>query len=110
MIGSLYCSPSNRFTNWLTSSKYYNFFKKNSLIVIPPSYALEYKVAVDFRKRYQLNLVYAYKMKSWPEVDYWATPNFYFYKDGKLVDSFDSWPKDGRRIKRFEKAIWTLNQ
>ena len=108
MVGSLYCSPSNRFINWLTSSKYINFFQSNSLIIIPPSYSLEYQSVIDFREKYQSNLVYAYSMENWSEVDYWATPNFYFYNDGKLIDSFDGWPKDGRRIKRFEKAIESI--
>lgn len=31
----------------------------------------------------------------WPGLDFSGTPKFYFFKDGKLVDSVDGWPSPG---------------
>ncbi len=31
----------------------------------------------------------------WPAIDDWATPNFYFFKDGELTSTVSGWPLDG---------------
>jgi hypothetical protein len=43
-----------------------------------------------------IRLQYTYSQKQWPEIEYWATPTFYFYQDGKLVNQMSGWPKKGR--------------
>lgn len=37
-----------------------------------------------------------YQESQWPEIDYWGTPAFYFYLDGRLQGSVLGWPKEGR--------------
>lgn len=40
---------------------------------------------------------WAYQTSDWPMIKRWATPNFYFYLDGKLVDTVIGWPPEGQR-------------
>lgn len=37
-----------------------------------------------------------YQTQQWPEIDYWGTPAFYFYQDGRLQGSLLGWPAEGR--------------
>ncbi|MBS0571249.1 MAG: hypothetical protein JSS28_11610 [Proteobacteria bacterium] len=37
----------------------------------------------------------AYKASEWPLVDSWATPTFYFVKDGKVAAKVVGWPDEG---------------
>ncbi len=43
---------------------------------------------------------YADASSDWPEINYWGTPSFYFFRDGELAAKVVGWPKDdapGRR-------------
>lgn len=40
---------------------------------------------------------WAYRTADWPTVKRWATPSFYFYRDGKLVETVNGWPEQGER-------------
>jgi hypothetical protein len=37
------------------------------------------------------------RREEWPMIDTWATPTFYFIKDGAVVAKVIGWPKEGRR-------------
>jgi hypothetical protein len=49
----------------------------------------------------------------WPMIDDWATPNFYLLQDGRVVDHFSGWPKEGHEarfremVARFEHCLAT---
>jgi hypothetical protein len=45
-----------------------------------------------------IEMKYTYQESQWPEIEYWATPSFYFYfyMDGKLVKQVVGWPHEGR--------------
>ncbi|WP_215407775.1 hypothetical protein [Janthinobacterium sp. JC611] len=45
-----------------------------------------------------------YRADDWPQLPSWETPNFYFFNNGVLVDSFAGWPKEGR-IDRFLEGL-----
>ncbi|MCU4491430.1 hypothetical protein KTI63_02985 [Acinetobacter guillouiae] len=36
-----------------------------------------------------------YKKKQLPQLEMWDTPTLYFLKDGKVIDHFSGWPKEG---------------
>lgn len=42
-------------------------------------------------------IVMVYHEANWPEIDYWGTPAFYFFKDGRLTAEVIGWPKGGNR-------------
>ena len=41
-------------------------------------------------------LSYAVAMHDWPQFDSWATPVFYFMREGRVVATVTGWPKEGR--------------
>lgn len=49
------------------------------------------------RKNPHAELSMVYKESEWPEIPGWATPNFYFFKDGKLLARVEGWPQEGRK-------------
>jgi hypothetical protein len=42
-------------------------------------------------------MAYAVSRDEWPMFDAWATPTFYFFRDGRLVSKVTGWPKEGHR-------------
>jgi len=46
-------------------------------------------------------------------IDDWATPNFYLLQDGRVVDHFSGWPREGHEarfremVTRFEHCLAT---
>lgn len=45
-----------------------------------------------------------YRADDWQQLHSWETPNFYFFNNGVLVDSFAGWPREGR-IDRFLQGL-----
>ncbi|HVJ36814.1 MAG TPA: hypothetical protein VM687_03300 [Stenotrophomonas sp.] len=51
--------------------------------------------------------------RDWPMINDWATPNFYLLQDGRVVDHFSGWPREGREarfremVARFEHCLAT---
>ena len=37
----------------------------------------------------------AYRAEEWPLIDNWATPTFYFFRDGRLQSKVTGWPAEG---------------
>ncbi len=51
-------------------------------------------------------------VSDWPEVDYWGTPSFYFFKKGNLVDKMYGWHgaySESIFIKKFNKYMGYLH-
>lgn len=47
------------------------------------------------RKHPSVEMTLAVDTREWPMMDDWATPNFYFFKDGELKARVSGWPLDG---------------
>jgi len=39
----------------------------------------------------------AFRRDDWPMIDSWATPTFYFLKNGEVTAKVEGWPKEGHR-------------
>lgn len=51
-----------------------------------------------------------YKASEWPMIGEWGTPNFYFMRDGVVVDMVQGWPRDGSRMAELRAALARLEQ
>lgn len=47
------------------------------------------------REHPSIEMTLAVDAREWPAIDEWATPIFYFFKDGELKAKVKSWPLDG---------------
>ena len=47
---------------------------------------------------------WVHRQADWPEITEWATPVFYFIRDGSVVAEVTGWPKEGRRQALLEAA------
>lgn len=39
------------------------------------------------------------QQRNWPQIDSWATPTFYFFKDGNVIAKLEGWPREGNKAK-----------
>jgi hypothetical protein len=49
-------------------------------------------------------MVIAYRASDWPEINDWATPTFYVYRNGVVVAKVSGWPRQGR-AEELKRAI-----
>lgn len=71
--------------------------RKNAVWIAPPDRNMDFTAFSKWRNAYpEAPIFTAYGYSSWPELGEWGTPTFYFFEDGKLVDTLVGWPKGGR--------------
>ena len=64
----------------------------------PQSGTLDIKVFQQWNREHpEAQMTFAYKQDEWPMIDYWGTPSFYFFKNGKVAAKVVGWPKGGQR-------------
>lgn len=81
------CGFSANFQRYLTEQpKLQQLFQQYSLQIASVGYQLSANAEI-------LDI---YQTQQWPEIDYWGTPAFYFYQDGRLQGSLLGWPAKGR--------------
>lgn len=49
------------------------------------------------REHPDLPMRLAYDRSQWPQLETWATPTFYFFRDGRLQAVVEGWPEGGRK-------------
>ena len=80
-------------------------FKKDSVWIAPTDRRLYVKTLQDWNRSHPvIQYSLAYDLREWPMVDSWATPTFYFLKNGMLVDKVTGWPEEGQREALIEAA------
>ena len=52
----------------------------------------------------ELPMAFMYARSDWPMFHAWGTPTFYFFRDGKLDQTVEGWPEEGRRDALIEAA------
>lgn len=72
-------------------------FEENALWLIPPNGKLDISSVTQDPHSKDFPFKFVYDQDQWPEIDYWGTPTFYFYKDGELKYKVVGWA-DGREV------------
>lgn len=75
-------------------------FKRHAIWLAPQDGRLYVKTFQQWNREHpDEQIVMAWKGSEWPKINKsitsWATPTFYFFKDGKLVTKVVGWPKQG---------------
>ncbi|WP_299270144.1 hypothetical protein [uncultured Psychrosphaera sp.] len=115
IISSPICSPSNRFLSWLHKDENQaikNALIPNTLFMSPPASSIFISEWTAVQKKYSdVNMQLSHKKSDWPDIQSWATPTMYFYKDGKLFNQLVGWPDEGRKeeLKEAMQDIGLLN-
>lgn len=81
------------------------YFAGNSLWVAPDGLELGLDALGKWNRafpQYELGLVN--DIRDWTGVDYWDTPTFYFYENGKVVRTIRGWPPEGH-VAELKEAI-----
>lgn len=69
----------------------------DALWLAPPNGSLDLgDVQAWNRAHPDARLSYAVAMRDWPQFDSWATPVFYFMREGRVVATVTGWPREGR--------------
>lgn len=101
-----YCAPSQRALRDISNDSALSaYFRRHALWLLP----VDSDLHVDHLKRYSElaavgNVGVAYDRTSWPLVDSWSTPIFYFLRDGRVISKVQGWPKGGR-VEEVRRAI-----
>lgn len=70
---------------------------RDALWLAPPNGSLDlHDIQAWNRQHPDARLRYAVAMRDWPQFDSWATPVFYFMREGRVVATVTGWPKEGR--------------
>lgn len=73
-------------------------FRDHAQWVAPQESALAVSSLAKWNRDHPtMPIAIVYKQSEWPMVSSWATPTFYFFKDGRMVDQVTGWPTEGNR-------------
>ncbi|HJR72088.1 MAG TPA: hypothetical protein VJ806_00425 [Luteimonas sp.] len=73
-------------------------FATHSKWIAPQGRETDFAVFDEWNKAHpDTVMTVAYKRQEWPALSDWATPVFYFMRDGKVVAKVAGWPKEGRK-------------
>ena len=75
-----------------------SLFAGRTLWLMPQDGHMNIDVVRDWNREFPgYAMRWAYRTADWPMIKRWSTPNFYFYRDGTLVDTVVGWPQEGNR-------------
>lgn len=73
-------------------------FKSHSVWITPQAGKLYLSEIESWNRKYVgMPIAPVVRQSDWPVIDYWATPAFFFVRDGRVVEKVIGWPKEGRR-------------
>ena len=73
-------------------------FKAHAKWLAPQDNRIDFDVIQKWNRQHPTEeLALAFRREDWPMIDSWATPTFYFLKNGELTAKVEGWPKAGRR-------------
>ncbi len=72
-------------------------FRENAKWLAPVNGRLDVDLLQAWNKLHaDAPITVAYRAEEWPLIDNWATPTFYFFRDGRLKSKVSGWPAEGR--------------
>ncbi|NQZ07862.1 MAG: hypothetical protein HRT35_11935 [Algicola sp.] len=98
VVSSPICKPCKQAIGWLKSKPaVFDVVVKNSTWITPVFGDMFFDEIKQSHKDYApIEMKYTYQEGQWPEIEFWGTPSFYFYMDGKLVKQVVGWPGNDR--------------
>lgn len=98
VIGHPFCHFSQNAISFINTDPALNsIFTHSSTWIMPAGDALNVESVLKTNSESSIKYHYVYREAEWPEIDYWGTPAFYFYKSGRLLRKIVGWPQEGRR-------------
>lgn len=75
-----------------------DIFSKNSFWIAPVDRNVHFETLRAWNLKHSgAEFSIAYRREDWPQIDYWGTPTFYFFRDNRMVEKVTGWPSEGRR-------------
>lgn len=94
VVSNPYCGFSQDARRYLSDNKSYrSIFSEHATWMIPADGNLYFEAVSEDPQQDIFPFVYTHRSNEWPEIDYWGTPTFYFYKDGDLKYKVTGWDK-----------------
>jgi len=67
----------------------------NNTLWLTNAYLTEYKDIAEWNRNLpKVHYHFPVNISDWPEISYWGTPSFYFFKDGALIRKVVGWRRD----------------
>lgn len=80
--------------------------KQSVWLMQPPTSGLHLGAIVEWNDEHPaVPIVLAETISDWPQIQFWATPNFYLLRDGAVADHFTGWPLDGSNRRRLTEML-----
>ena len=91
-----HCAPSKKALTAISADRELaEFFRKRALWLMPVDDDLHVAALMQLAKNpASSNIAVAYNRSSWPQIESWTTPMFYFFRDGKLTEVQKGWSSD----------------
>ncbi|CAN7152960.1 hypothetical protein LJR168_000082 [Pseudoxanthomonas sp. LjRoot168] len=91
-----HCAPSKKALTAISADRELaGFFRKRAIWLMPVDDDLHVAAMMQLAKNpASSNVAVAYNRSSWPQIESWTTPMFYFFRDGKLTEVQKGWPSD----------------
>ena len=96
VVSSPNCNPSKRFIEWYKSEGRYGVLKGKKVFFL---LSQDVPMTTDTSIYNNLEYGFSYKDALWKGISYWATPTFYYWKKGNLINVSDGWKKGGVKKK-----------
>lgn len=78
-------------------------FAQQAIWVLPQTAMIDTAQVLAWEKDHApFSMAYVDRQRAWPMIDSWATPTFYFFKDGRVVHEVVGWPQEGRKAELLE--------
>lgn len=91
------CGFSQRAVSAMTADASLRQLARAALWIAPGSGPFAWDNVRDWNSAHpDAALAYAWRERDWPMIEDWATPAFYFLRDGKVEQHIQGWPEEGR--------------
>ena len=111
VVASLDCQYSVRALNTVTSNDaLMRSLPPVAYWIVPPERSLIFSKLQAWNSDHKLlQFALANAKDEWPFIDSWDTPEFYFLRDGKVVDRLTGWPRDGSNEQKLLSKLRELS-